>query len=589
MAGLPEVSLISSWHAGTPGDRGPLPGLTHALHAGLSLFDLYFLNHTEITWYAAQTGRAEGKWEEWQRQCPLCFAAALEPDEIKCIAEALLDLLVGEHYAGRLVGPRPRFAALATYWPLITDDNEDLRLLSVRAVQNSLLLAGHLGCGHVEIVGGAAFSEADGQGAMTPDEKDLCAQKVREQRFSRLCQSLCDVYCNERGHALLQATNGARLCLEMEPGSAYLIRDVQSFHEVIKGLPTLPEMEGRVLLNVDLAHMFLADADDVGGAPSHAGQRQLGYLTDPAHGLKRLIGHFHVSDHARTHASDLCPGTYHFFSPDYKPWLELAAELVGQPQFSNSVAVEMEACSDIHDALRAVGRTRAWLRAAAPSPLPGSQGVVEGVILAVDVVGSTEVLAMEGLELEEGATRLNAAISCMCRVIQGKRGSVYSFTGDGVVAIFDQCHFLNAADCALNAQLAADALFDAMKEGVSVVDEWLDREEEKLALRIALHWGRAVIPTGGPLRHQVLGADVIIGCRLMNAADCYNNKGESLSPTHRVNQIASAPFRLQLGAQQQALWSEMSAMEGRFKGVHWIAFRKRVKQVYLRRENPFKP
>lgn len=590
MIGIPEVSLITSWHPGTPQEKNSPLGLRKALEAGLSVFDLYFLNHSDLEWYRRQTGRVEAAPDKdsHENDCPLCFASELTPNEIKNIAQALLKELVSDDYAGRLIGPRPRFTALATYWPLINDDNDERRKQSVRAVQNSLLLARHLGCRHVEIVGGAAFSENDGGEAQTPSDRKAATEAARQHRHERLCESLQDIFSGELGQRLLSQEDGPCLCLEIEPGSAFLINNVESFRLVNQALTDRPEVSRRVLLNVDLAHMFLADAGTAGSL-DHAGAGQLKAIRDGR--LEGCIGHFHVSDHARTHASDLCPGSYHFFEPDYKPWLELAVELMGQPQFSNTVAVELEACTDIHEVLRAVGRTRSWLRATAAHFGDSDEpGIVEGAILAVDVVSSTEVLAWGGLDLGKGARRINDAISEMCRVIQRRRGSVYSFTGDGVVAIFDQTHFLDARDCAANAQLAANWLFKAMKDALVRRDDWADEEQDQLALRTSLHWGQAVIPSAGPLRYQVLGADVIIGCRLMNATDLVRKPSKPPYISHRMNQAASNAFYSKLGSPPLKAWKAISSqdLKDKFKGVHWTAIRKRVEKVYLRRKGGFK-
>jgi hypothetical protein len=175
MPGLPEVSLITSWHGGasppapppagaahrdSPPPADPPTGLTHALRNGHGLLDLYFLSHTDLNWYM-QVADRKRKWKEKEKNCPLCFAASLERPEIERIANALLDVFI-DAYVGRLIGPRPRFAALATYWPLICDVDPELRSLSIKALQNTLVLARCLGCRHVEIVGGAAFSPEDG-------------------------------------------------------------------------------------------------------------------------------------------------------------------------------------------------------------------------------------------------------------------------------------------------------------------------------------------------------------------------------------------------------------------------------------------
>ena len=212
--------------------------------------------------------------------------------------------------------------------------------------------------------------------------------------------------------------------------------------------------------------------------------------------------------------------------------------------------------------------------------------------MAVDVVNSTDVLALGGkttsAKVPNGPERLNIAISRMCRVIQSKRGSVYSFTGDGMVAIFEKRHFQNETECAFSALQAADQLFDAMREGLAELDQWRDREKKHLALRIALHWGEAVIPSGGPLRHQVLGADVIITCRLMNAVDQRDQDGKPVKASHRVNQAITATFKARLPDADRT-WNDFPEedFETLFKGVDWVEIRGRVDKVHVARDDAF--
>ncbi len=591
MPGLPDISLITSWHGGVPKDgatAAPPAGLVGALQAGVGLIDLYFLNHLEIPWYRTQCRREPDRWPDHSDVCPLCFAAALEPSDIHRIGDALVNLTVN-HYAGRLIGPRPRFTALATFWPFVNSDSPEARSQSVRAIQNSLLLARYLGCRHVEIVGGSAFSDSDGTEAKSINDRDAASLKARERRHQQLCESLRNVYRDERGMALFgigegpDQGSGPYLCLEIEPGQAFLINTVDSFLAVRETLSAYPNVQSRVLLNVDLAHMFLADADQPG--LKHAGQRQLNAITEP---VKDWVGHFHASDHARTHASDLCPGSYHFLVPDYAPWLKLASDLVGRPRFSNTVAIEMEACAEIHEIMRSLDRTRNWAQSVVSDETCVTSAGAVGAILAVDIVNSTECLAVGGTDFTAGALRLDLAVSSISRAIQSLRGSVYSFTGDGVVAIFDQRHYQSVEECARKALTAADLLYATMKEALQKVGQWKAEEEKHLALRIALHWGEAAIPTTGPLAQQLLGADVIIGCRLMNASDPPRRRNGG-NATHRVNQSVSEPFfvRAHLDAD---VWSQLTdeELEGRFKGIHFQTFRNRVDKVHVRKSLPFR-
>ena len=156
---LPQVSLISSWFI-PPLDQWKknehLPALSHALEQQILLHDLYFLHPADIAWYARAAGMPDATPETPLTESPLDFVSELTSGQLDNIAKALTQYLA-DNYKGRLIGPRPRFTALATYWPSI--NTPDLgspcpessfrcrRARSVKAVRNSLYLAMKLGWG----------------------------------------------------------------------------------------------------------------------------------------------------------------------------------------------------------------------------------------------------------------------------------------------------------------------------------------------------------------------------------------------------------------------------------------------------------
>ncbi|MCB1226875.1 MAG: TIM barrel protein [Verrucomicrobiales bacterium] len=453
---------------------------------------------------------------------------------MKTLAEALIEFLA-ENFKGRLVGPRPRFTALATYWPLISlpaagDENkETLRQQSVAALANSLRLAEQLGCHYVEIVAGSAVPES-----VQKSQADL--SEARRERTQALCQSLREVFEQTEPTGGAAAGRLPSLCLEIEPGEVYLMDQVSRFAELRKELAkdTSFRWLDRVLLNIDLAHMMLTQGDEArsGSEVQEAAARQPDVMP--------WIGHMHMSDHARTHAADLCPGTYHFY-PDYKPWLELAIELCQQKhnRFSGVVAVELEACGDIFEVVRAVGKTRRWIAHTARRFLSGENGhsprLLEGALLVVDIGNSTACMTDKAPELIEGC------VTRICQTVHRHRGSVYSFTGDGVIALFDMAHFSSRKE-------AADYSWQVVEALPGAVAGFMDAEEpDPPYLRAALHWGREVrVPTGGSLRYQAIGREVVIACRLCGCAD--DDLGKTKHP--KMNVIASADWLNAKGEQR---------------------------------------
>lgn len=523
----PFISLVTSWHVpapqkqGTPETALPPQGVALAMRGRIGLLDLYFLNASEIPWYA-QAAHIENPAAD-----PLSFTAALKREEIDAIALALTALMTDE-YAGRLIGPRPRIAALATFFPQISSSEAAEVNKAVCAVRNCLYLASRLGARHVEIVGGAALPESDTERCIEHDPDDYYRKKLRQ-----LANSLSRIY-NQKGLSdafdTLPAERKPFVCMEIEPGEAYLIRDVVSYvtlrghlvnseFEVIdRGFAPVKASE-HVLLNVDVAHMMLAN----GGAAKQ--------LADIEHHRLRLwIGHFHLSDHARSHAADLRPGVYHSFE-EYKPWLQLALDLHNDPaasRFSATIAVELEACHDPHEAARAIGIARRWLnrfaaeRRAAPDAKEkelGISAVRQGVVLVVDLANSTALVTSgedkpgetEVQKFLRGAVELEKLIDALCRVSHRHRGAVLSYTGDGFITFFDDVFFLSPAEAASAALSAGDEMEKIMQERVRGKDK---SSTHSLGLRVALHRGDVYVPTFGQLKFQAVGIHVVKAARM---------------------------------------------------------------------------
>ena len=602
---MPEVSLITSWylpppllHARAADDAGagepPLPSTLEALRIALNqqmgLLDLYFLDDSDVAWYWQILNEEEPMPEEGYPSA-LKFAAGLTPPQVKKIADALSGF-VAKHYEGRLVGPRPRFAALATYWPHLSMPQEwshpclDMTVdprpeESVKAVRNALLLASHLGCRHVEIVGGSALPELKtrpgGEPLLAEQLQSEALQKAlrdknlaRKARHDTLVKNLAAVYTDPvefhkpDGERRLWAEFAAlredgrdgvpKLCLEVEPGKPFLINSVECYVEVRRDLlKKHPLIANHVLLNVDIAHMMLCEGDEQ-RAGAHC-QMEVICRGGTLGNIKHLIGHMHVSDHARTHASDLTPGTYHFFH-DFLPWLKLAIELTADPEsnFSGVIAVEMETCADIHEAARSVGRIRRWLEAAphfdilppapegaplppttpispasSPAATPAAPGdssadgrMMQAAIVVVDVGNSTRWALTSGAQAE-GATpsaasaedsavaiKIEKMVNELCQKVHAQRGSVLSFTGDGAISVFDPQHFSSDEMCARAALRAGLDMADGLRM-------MIQEENDPRTIRVSLHWGRVYLPTTGALRFQAIGRDVILACRLCGA------------------------------------------------------------------------
>src|SRR5437868_6738016 len=108
---LPDISLITSWFVPVwKQNFDTLKSLADPLSAGLNLLDLYFLNHVEIPWYAKAAGIEN---LSNLKLDPHGFVAGLTRPQLDRIAASLSERLT-EDYGGQLIGPRPRYVALAT-------------------------------------------------------------------------------------------------------------------------------------------------------------------------------------------------------------------------------------------------------------------------------------------------------------------------------------------------------------------------------------------------------------------------------------------------------------------------------------------
>lgn len=220
---LPEVSLITSWYhpVRPPASGNELPAMRLALREGVALLDLYFLDHSDIDWYARTACLASPPEE------PHEFCARLDGPQLERIARALNDNLTA-WYHGRLVGPRPRFTAVATFFPYVSTPEPETRTMAVRALRNTLYLAGRLGCRYVEVVGGSGIPDLTYEGPLGPD-------RYRDARREALAKTLCEA-CNPGAEEFagdplsgLSLNHVPYVCVELEPGQAFLMNDITEF------------------------------------------------------------------------------------------------------------------------------------------------------------------------------------------------------------------------------------------------------------------------------------------------------------------------------------------------------------------------
>src|SRR6266446_5662912 len=87
-----------------------------------------------------------------------------------------------------------------------------------------------------------------------------------------------------------------------------------------------------------------------------------------------------------------------------------------------------------------------------------------------------------------------------------------SFTGEGVIALFDHTHYFTESKAAAEALHAAEKIRDRIFELVKTAPASADIRG--ITLRAGLHFGKVFVPSSGHLRQQAIGRDVVITTRL---------------------------------------------------------------------------
>lgn len=573
-------------------DRKRLPGLEEALSEGIPLLDLYLLDHHEVRIYA-DAARRGNDYRAWLKNreremgeslsprgysyaTPASFLASLEKHEIRLIADYLREQMV-LHYVGHGIGRRPRITSLATHFPLLSlpvrgeaaentsqaKQVQELRAQSVLALRAALYLAKCLGCHCVEAVGGSRIPQPRVSGEWEAGSLNP-AQYLEERRTTLIksIEAIFDVDAFETNFPHLtrkregnqedsaqahendpedwlkeKTTSGNEpeivspyLALELEPGSSYLLSDVQSYYKIWKRLPLA--IQKRVGLNADLAHLFLIGV--TGPEELTRDYRTGKSWCDPAENktvlqeLKSHIIHMHLSDHggdARSggvHASDLAPGQYHLLS-HYRSWLEFACS--PPKRFSGTVAIELESSFRAEDLVMARNMVRRWLQHIVTPSTAVLTGNVEqnlpdfheAAILIVDLGNSTQEFYQDWSNTDhkkEDALALHYVLDRVCGEVRRFGGSVMSYTGDGVIALFEK-KLLPGATAHI-AQHVATNIATVVKEALDDCRVRFKRFDRRvfLTLRCALHWGECFIPTTGTLNDKAISPDVVCTARL---------------------------------------------------------------------------
>lgn len=250
--------------------------------------------------------------------------------------------------------------ALATYFPQITSRVAVSRGRACSAVANCLRIAKRLqgsvmNYAIAEVVCGTLYDRCPCHicGPTSDGTEPIYASSL-ESKLVLLRKSLEAVFADLGSEA-----RGAFVALELEPGFTYVLQNHESLRLLKTHVLCHPSLEGRVGLNVDVAHMRIAQVP-----------------IDSLRELKDYILHAHIADHPPyMHTRDQVVGAWTNVECDrdggYYPYLRLLSEINAECQdgkrklpFSGSVAVELEGCARIAWVHQSVATLRHLLQAA---------------------------------------------------------------------------------------------------------------------------------------------------------------------------------------------------------------------------------
>lgn len=352
------MSLITSWNVRQIPSADPLEGIVEARKGGIHLLDLYLLDNAEILWYQRASGIPDtaGRLVNDPHQ----FLAELEPPAIRQIASEIRRLFPIHKDHG--------FVGMATFLPLFSYSEDDrdnrLRRCGINAMRNAVALAALLRCKTVEFVGGSRYPIDFATRPYiiteyTNNKRIAILENLHSVYYDNMPYSLAD-FC--RKHHLVMPT----VSIELEPGSAFSFNSLEDFVILIDLCArNFPDLLPYLRLNIDIAHAML-----IGYTPNDIRKKHV--IGGKKTSLIPYIGHMHISDHAGskdienginygTHGSDLPPGRFHPYTA-YETWINLAKEIAKKNKtFSNTIAVELEACNDIDTVISTVNQVKRWV------------------------------------------------------------------------------------------------------------------------------------------------------------------------------------------------------------------------------------
>ena len=185
----------------------------------------------------------------------------------------------------------------------------------------------------IEVVCGSTFdllNSADRSLAASSVESYLI-ETNRDRKMKQVLHSLSEVATSCEGLDF-------QFACEVEPDCVYVLNDVTAIRQFTGMLAEFPKLKNKVSLNMDIAHMSLANAKP----------REL-------NDFEGMFSHSHFSDHASIHTRDRIPGTWKIvenWRSDLYGYLAVlensfAIRQKKNLESTNAVAIELEGCGRI--------------------------------------------------------------------------------------------------------------------------------------------------------------------------------------------------------------------------------------------------
>jgi hypothetical protein len=327
----------------------------------LTKIDLFMLRRVDLEGVLAFLDSQGFAWPVQGKPKTVLELLGIEDTDVRnAVCRGIAEWFAQQFAAAKLTPEKIQIAAIATYFPQIafndrlpgttSQETRELKKRSIRALAsvvkiiNANPLKPFVGSPVIEIVCGSVFDAITiPSNQQPPSAKTFLVSSKKESKIKDLLDSLSAVV------KLSDKDDRFNFACELEPDDVFVFSDIDSLKRLAEAIEARPDLAKKVSLNMDLAHLALADIKP----------REL----EP---YSNLFSHAHLSDHASIHTRDRAPGTwkilenwsseiYGYFSILERSYAMRSSS--GQV-CSGAIAIELEGCGRIRWLLESVAMTK---------------------------------------------------------------------------------------------------------------------------------------------------------------------------------------------------------------------------------------